>query len=105
MTILSDMESAMANAVFLLWHVHHIAGTDTGQVKHFERPDDFWADEQAGDDVKLLGVYSSREKAAARIKDAATLNGFREEPLCFYVSEYVVDQDHWPEGYVSVGGS
>ncbi|MEJ8640635.1 hypothetical protein WKI68_02625 [Streptomyces sp. MS1.HAVA.3] len=86
--------------VYLLWHVHHHAEEGEG-ADHFVEPDDFWADEQAGDDVKLLGTYSTPEAARDRIERARLLPGFREEPTCFYVEESVVDQDEWIEGYVT----
>lgn len=86
--------------VYLLWHVHHQVG-DEAEIRHFEGPDDFWADEEAGDDVKLLGTYSSREAALGRIGRARQLPGFRDEPECFYVEEFVVDEDQWTEGYVT----
>ena len=78
--------------VYLLWHVHHQAEGE-GEIRHFVDPDDFWADEEAGDGVKLLGTYSSREAAQNRIERARKLPGFREEPNCFHVDEYVVDED------------
>ncbi|WP_326752879.1 hypothetical protein OH738_25715 [Streptomyces hirsutus] len=86
--------------VYLLWHVHHQAGQGS-KVHHFEEPDDFWADEEAGDDVKLLGTYSSRDAARDRIDRARQLPGFSDEPKCFYVEEFVVDEDQWTEGYVT----
>jgi hypothetical protein len=91
----------MASSVFVLWHVHHVAvDVASGAVKHFRTPDDFWADEQAGDDVKLLGAYSSRERAIDRIRRSATQPGFRDEPLCFYIDEYILDRDRWTDGYL-----
>jgi hypothetical protein len=50
-------------------------------------------DEQAGDDVKLLGVYSSDIAAQARIESARMLPGFSDEPDCFQVTPYTVDKD------------
>lgn len=92
----------MGSSVFVLWHVHHVAVDATSAtVKHFDSPDDFWADEQAGDEVKLLGTYSSRERAVDRITSAAMLPGFRDEPRCFHIDEYVIDRDYWTEGYVT----
>ncbi|MFE2706521.1 hypothetical protein ACFXI6_45810 [Streptomyces mirabilis] len=86
--------------VYLLWHVHHQAEED-GAIRHFANPDDFWSDEQAGDDVKHLGAYSSREAAQKRIERARSLPGFTDEPNCFYIEEAVIDEDQWTEGYVT----
>lgn len=55
--------------------------------------------EQDGDEVKLLGVYSSREKAEGRMISARLLPGFADEPECFIVDEYTVDTDKWVEGF------
>ncbi|MFI0962514.1 hypothetical protein ACH4S8_14095 [Streptomyces sp. NPDC021080] len=87
--------------VYLLSHVHHKAEED-GMIRHFADPDDFWSDEEGGDDVKHLGVYSSRERAQERIERARTLPGFADEPNCFYIEEAVIDEDQWTEGYVTV---
>ncbi|MPZ28398.1 MAG: hypothetical protein GEV12_18805 [Micromonosporaceae bacterium] len=89
----------MTGSVFLLWHVHHVAGDEAGMVKHFDSLDDHWADEVGGDDVKLLGAYSSWQKAVDRMREAMLLNGFRSEPRCFSIDEYVVDNDYWTEGF------
>lgn len=71
-------------SVFVLQHVHAVADGD--------------------EDVKLIGVYSSRENAdaaAARLRDQP---GFADAPDGFHVDEYRLDQDHWAEGFVSVAG-
>ncbi|UUU32103.1 hypothetical protein JIX56_20570 [Streptomyces sp. CA-210063] len=88
--------------VYLLWHVRHAEPTDGSEIRHFAADDDFWADEEEGDDVKLLGVYSSRDKAQERIVRARVLPGFRDEPKCFYIEEFTVDADEWKDGFVTV---
>ncbi|MEU7016382.1 hypothetical protein [Streptomyces sp. NPDC046385] len=87
-------------SVYLLWHVHH-SNEEGAEPRHFAEPGDFWADEEAGDDVKLLGTYSSREVAEIRVRKARDLPGFRDEPDCFYVEEFEIDKDEWTEGYVT----
>jgi homoserine kinase type II len=67
--------------VFLLWHVH-----DLGEEE----------------DAKLLGVYSSEQKAEAARQRAVALPGFRECPEGFLVDRYELDQDYWTEGYVTM---
>ncbi len=54
------------------------------------------------EDVKLVGVYSSREKASAAVARTSRLPGFSEAPDGFHVDEYPLDQDQWAEGYVTV---
>jgi hypothetical protein len=61
-------------------------------------------EQQDGDeDVKLIGVYSSRETAAAAVARLRRQPGFSDTPEGFHVAEYRLDQDHWSEGYVIVG--
>jgi hypothetical protein len=67
--------------VYLLWHEHD--------------PDD--------DTAKLLGVYSTRERAETRIASAKLAPGFRRFPEAFTVDEYTVDKDEWIEGFVTMG--
>ncbi|BFO13910.1 hypothetical protein SHKM778_02980 [Streptomyces sp. KM77-8] len=88
--------------VHLLWHVGHQneAGPD-GATVHIDE-DGVFIDEQDGDDVKLLGVYSTEEKAEERIVRARPLSGFRDEPECFVVDSYVVDEDTWEDGFVRI---
>ena len=70
-------------SVFVVQHVH-------------EREDDV-------EDVKLIGVYSSREKADAAVARLSRQPGFSDAADGFHVDEYRVDQDHWAEGYVGSG--
>jgi hypothetical protein len=67
--------------VFLLWHVHEFP--------------------QGEEDVKLLGVYSTRELAQEAHLRLASQPGFQEHPQGFQVSAYQVDKDHWTKGYVT----
>jgi predicted kinase len=78
-------------SVFILQHVH-------------VRP-------SGEDDVKLIGAYSSRERALEAVGRLRTQPGFCEHPRLvdpvesddpngFYIDEYTVDHDDWAEGYV-----
>jgi hypothetical protein len=82
--------------------VHHRAEDETGEVRHFADSGTVVIDEQEGDDVKLLGIYSSRATAEQRIARARDLPGFRDEPDCFLIAGYELDRDEWLEGYVTV---
>jgi hypothetical protein len=84
--------------VFLLYHISH-----TGNADGVHRQDgEVRIDEQTGDDVKLLGCYSTEERAKERIGRARLLPGFADEPECFTIGRSEVDRDEWPEGYVVV---
>jgi len=75
------MASRELQQVYLLWHTHELADGES--------------------DEKLLGVYSTEEKATRRIASARKLPGFREAPDGFEVARYVVDRDEWAEGFVT----
>lgn len=72
-------------SVFVLQHVHSL--------------------EDGVEDVKFIGVYSTREKADAAVARLGRQPGFSETPEGFHVDEYRVDQDQWTEGYVTVAGA
>lgn len=55
------------------------------------------------DDVKFIGVYSTREMAEAAVQRLRHAPGFADTPEGFHISEYRLDQDHWVEGYIAVG--
>ena len=57
--------------------------------------------EDGSDDVKFIGVYSSRQKAQEAVERLGRLPGFADAPDGFHIDEYRVDQDHWVEGYVA----
>ncbi|MFI7430176.1 hypothetical protein ACIBPB_24545 [Micromonospora sp. NPDC049836] len=88
--------------VFLLWHVRHARWFDGRATTHRDEAGELVWDEEDGDDLKLLGVYSSAARAEDRIQRARNLPGFRDEPDCFLVSGHTVDQDQWNDGFVSI---
>lgn len=67
--------------VYLLWHA----------------PD---LDEEK--DVKLLGAYSSEQKAVEAKERAKSLPGFRDNQQGFHIDCYPVDRDQWTEGFITV---
>jgi hypothetical protein len=56
------------------------------------------------EDVKFIGVYSSRALAAAAVGRLGAQPGFRDTPDGFHIDSYTVDADHWTEGFVSLVG-
>ena len=68
-------------SVFVLQHVHT---TDVG-----------------AEDVKFVGVYSSRQNAQEAVSRLASMPGFSEAPDEFSIDEYRVDRDQWSEGFVT----
>ena len=64
------------------------------------------------DDVKMIGVYATREDAIRATWRLASQPGFCDLPQVvdhdstddmqgFHVDEYVIGKDHWQEGYVT----
>ena len=70
--------------VYLLWHTHEIT-------------DDFGTH----DEEKLIGVFSSFEKANDTTEKYKNLDGFREYSLnCFMIDEYELDKPtNWTKGF------
>jgi hypothetical protein len=71
--------------VFVLQHVHSLEGGE--------------------EDVKFIGVYSSRENAQAAIKRLSQAPGFSEALTGFHIDEYQIDKDHWAEGYTTLASA
>ncbi len=71
--------------VYVLQHVHEL--------------------EDGAEDVKFIGVYSSRENAEAAIIRLAQAPGFSEAVAGFHIDEYQVDKDQWVEGYSTLANA
>ncbi|WP_343534937.1 hypothetical protein [Pedobacter sp.] len=69
--------------VYLLWHVHEDKDLEHGQ------------------DIKLIGVYTSNEKAEKALFRAKRLDGFKDHQDGFEISEYKLDRDEWTSGFVT----
>ena len=65
--------------VFVLQHVHTL--------------------DDGSEDVKFIGVYSSREAASATQDRIGKAYGFSSATSGFHVDEYQVDKDHWVDGF------
>jgi hypothetical protein len=81
------------NTAYLLMHTHSV--------------------EDNTEDIKIVGIYSSYQSANDAIQRLADKPGFLECPNLidsdspeledtedgFYIVEYEIDQDQWPEGF------
>lgn len=65
-------------------------------VQHVHEFDD------GSEDIKFIGVYSTYQKAEEAVKRLSTQIGFCETLEGFHIDEYIVDKDHWIEGYITV---
>lgn len=53
------------------------------------------------DDEKLIGVYSTRDKARKAIQPLKQQPGFRDSPKNFKISEQELDRTWWTEGFIT----
>lgn len=53
----------------------------------------------AYNELKTLGVYSSKEKAEEVILDYKKLPGFKDFLDGFCITEYEIDKKYWTEGF------
>lgn len=52
-------------------------------------------------EVKFLGVFSSKLKAQKAIMKYVNLPGFREYGVdCFFIDKYKIDEMEWKEGFI-----
>lgn len=69
-------------SVWLLHHVHEF--------------------EDGHEDVKLIGVFATRDEAEAAQQRVAGQPGFRDLPDGFSIDEHVLGRLDWLEGYVAL---
>jgi hypothetical protein len=69
------------SSVFVVQHVHTLA--------------------DGSEDVKFVGVYSSRATAEAAVARLSQVAGFADATDGFSIDEYPLDRDHWTDGYVA----
>jgi homoserine kinase type II len=51
------------------------------------------------EETKIIGIYSSRERAEKVVEKYKELPGFKHYPDCFFIDEYDIDEDNWQEGF------
>jgi hypothetical protein len=61
--------------------------------------------DDGAEDVKFIGVYSSRQNAQAAISRLRQAPGFSEAPAGFHIDEYQIDKDQWVEGYSTLANA
>lgn len=55
------------------------------------------------DEVKLIGVFSSKSKAKSAISFLQDKEGFKEHPVdCFIIDKYKIDGINWAEGFLTM---
>ena len=51
------------------------------------------------DETKILGIFSSKQKAKEVLAEYKQLPGFKEKPNNFLIDEYELDKKNWIEGF------
>ena len=74
--------SDIMRSVFVLQHVHEF--------------------KNGNEDVKFVGVYSSRKEAEKAIAKLICISGFKDTPNGFSIDEYELNQTQWLDGYKTV---
>jgi hypothetical protein len=87
---------------YLLQHIHHGINSEPEDVVHRSEGGDVIYDEDL-DDFKIIGIFSSMDAVAAARNQLKEAPGFRDEPECFIVSGYTMDDVNWTDGYVTLG--
>lgn len=55
------------------------------------------------DQVKMIGIYSSKEKAEEKLNLYKSIEGFKDHPKeCFYINESILGRCGWGTGFVQV---
>lgn len=63
-------------------------------LEHYYEINDF-------DEAKLIGIYSSKEKAQRALESVENLPGFKDFPKeNFNIDCYEIDEDNWTEGFI-----
>lgn len=53
------------------------------------------------EEVKTIGIYSSKETAQAVIEKYRFLSGFNAYDVsCFHIDRYILDDSDWKEGFI-----
>ena len=55
--------------------------------------------DEDNEDVKIIGVYSSKENAGDAINRLRNQPGFKDHSNGFNIDEYEINKDHWVEGF------
>ena len=52
------------------------------------------------EEIKIIGIYSTLEKAEETINRYKNKKGFNNYPIdCFSIDKYKLDEDNWIEGF------
>ncbi|GLK45641.1 hypothetical protein GCM10017612_35610 [Novosphingobium resinovorum] len=73
----------------------HIDAMEAVFILHHVR-----ADDEYGDDAKLIGAYRTESDAKAATERLSGQPGFVDHPEGWQIDRYVLNHDQWSEGFV-----
>jgi hypothetical protein len=86
--------------IHLLWHVRHAKNLEGSAVQHRESSGEVLIDDDF-DDVKIVGIYSSEQAAAAAISRAQMRPGSPRSRTAS-PSTSAPGQDSWTDSFVTI---
>jgi hypothetical protein len=90
--------------VYVVHHVHHAPRLDGRDVEHRDADGMSATRSCTATNPFMAGVFPTRQRADERVRRARSQPGLRDEPDCFTIDRYTLDQDGWPGGSATVGG-
>jgi homoserine kinase type II len=54
------------------------------------------------EDLKFIGVFSSRKLAREAINSLRSVKGFSNSKRGFYIEKYEINKIHWQDGFITV---
>ena len=79
-----SMATPVKTIVYLLQHSYEVE-TEAGLL----------------DETKIIGIFSSKEKAEKTIEECKNFSGFKNYPENFYIDQYELDKRNWKEGFIT----
>lgn len=57
-------------------------------------------DESDTYETKIIGIYSTEQKAMDVVESYKNKEGFKNYPQDFYIDKYKIDENFWSEGFI-----
>jgi hypothetical protein len=99
-----DYEAQARPPVRLILEGHKDDGTAADTARRYYTLWLRYIDEDGYDHELTPGTYTSRENAKQALAFLSDKSGFRDHPDCFEISEGVVDETYFVNGFVAVQG-
>jgi len=61
-----------------------------------------YEDDDGCEETKIIGIFSTEEKAKEVAQVYRTIEGFSRYPDCFFIDAYELDKQFWTEGFITI---